>query len=129
MAFEVVVRQRPEGLPLHLVKSEMSGNTLQLKLIKDAPNVMTINGASLNLAQKRALRGMGTAWELTDLESKSNGHIVVTIRREGHLRKVGIATDGSGRFVDGQGDRVQVAMADPLTDQTWGVDRPVYTGE
>lgn len=127
MAFEVIVRQRPEGMKSHLAKAEMSNDTLQLKLVKDIQNVMSINGASVNLAQKRTLRGIGTAFEVTDVRPGTGGEVEVTIRREGHLRRVLLATDGKGRFVDGQGDRVQVAMADPLGAHTWGLDRPEYT--
>ncbi len=124
MAFQVVIRQRPEGMEAHLVKAEMSGDSLQLKLIKALPDIMTVNGVPLNIAQKRALRGMGTAWELTDLQRApeiATGAVLVEIRREGHVRKVRIETDGKGRFVDGQGDRVQVAMADPLVKTGWGL--------
>ena len=118
MAFKVIVRQRPEGMEAHLATAEMSNDTLQLKLTKDIQNIMSINGAPLNLAQKRTLRGIGTAYEVTDLRGRPQGEVMVTIRREGHLRKVILGTDGRGRFVDGQGDRVAVAMADPLT---WGL--------
>ena len=122
MSFNVVIRQRPEGQMLNLVKVEMSSDTLQLKLTTNLPDIMSVNGAPLNVAQKRALRGLGTAWQITDLRGTSDGEVTVTIRREGHMRTIRMGTDGKGRFVDGHGDRVQVAKADPLDRSGWSID-------
>jgi hypothetical protein len=118
MAFEVTIRQRPEGQLPQLVKSEMSNDTLQLKLIKDIEDVMAINGHALNLAQKQALRGIGTAWEIINAEGQGV-NMLVTIRREGHMRKVLINVAGRGRFVDGHGAGVEVPKADPLSSPAW----------
>jgi hypothetical protein len=119
MSFQVVIRQRPEGAALELVKVEYDNDRLQLKLIKALPDVMSINGAALSVAQKRALRAIGTAWQMTDLQPTSDGAVRVSIRREGHIRTLLIGLDGKGGFVDGHGDRVQVAKADPLALSGW----------
>lgn len=121
MAFNVIIRQRPAGMPAMLTQVEMSMDTLQLKLVKDIQNVMTINGASVNLAQKTTLRKLGEHYEVTNVETADHGRaLLVTGRREGFMREWIIDAGGGLTYADGQGDAVSVPRMDPLTSPAWG---------
>ena len=121
MSFQVVIRQRPPGMAVMLTKVEMSTDGLQLKLIKDIQDVMSINGQAVNTAQKETIRKLGTRWEVTDIEADEQpGSVRVTARREGFVRGWTVDSAGRGAFADGNGHSVPVRRADPLTESTWG---------
>ena len=120
MSFNVIIRQRPAGMPAMLTQVEMSMDTLQLKLVKDIQNVMTINGASVNLAQKTTLRRLGEHYEVTNIDGLGDGRVSVTARREGFMRKWIMDAGGGLTYADGQGDAVSVPRMDPLTSPAWG---------
>jgi hypothetical protein len=120
MSFQVIVLQTPFGHSAMLTRTELSTDTLQLKLIKDIHNVVSINGHKLTLAQKETLRTLGTRWEVTDLEGQESGSVLVTARREGFMRTWTVDPMGVGRFADGHGAVMPMSLQDPLNSSPWG---------
>lgn len=115
MSFNVVLRQRPEGQAAQLVTvPEMSSDSLQLKLIKDMENVMSINGAFVTKAQKEQLRKAGRHWQIIDVQPEDQS-LLVTARRDGFIRTWSLDPAGQGRFVDGHNQKMAIPLADPLT--------------
>lgn len=122
MSFMVVLRQHPVGMNTMLTTVEMSMDTLQLKLIKDMDNIISVNDVRLTRPQKEALHTIGTRWDVTDVRPGNMGTALVTARREGYLRVWLVALDGSAHFVDGMDERVQTTRQDPLNSSPWGSD-------
>jgi hypothetical protein len=98
----------------------MSTDSLQLKLIKDIHNILSINGQKLTLLQKEAVRSLGQWYEVTDIKGNGGSSVLVTLRREGFMRTLRIDQMGKGGFVDGEGPAVNVRRQDPLNSQPWG---------
>lgn len=129
MSFDVVIYQTIDrtGIPGRrsdsssmLIRTELSTDGLQLKLTKDIHNVVSINGQRLTIAQKEAIRAIGAHYEVTDLEDNGGDSVLITLRREGHMRVMRIAQSGIRHFADGHGDRVAVSAQDPLNSAPWG---------
>ena len=122
MSFQVLIEQRPEGRSAMLTTTEMSMDSLQLKLIKDIHSIISVNGQRLTIAQKEAIRQLGTRYEVTDLRNNGGASVLVTLRREGHMRTMSVGQSGIAHFADGHGYRVRVNAQDPLNSAPWGAD-------
>ena len=103
MSFTVGILQRGlEGNPRdpRVVTVELSGDQLQVKLVKNMKNIISINGGSVTMPQKVALAAIGQHRPVSVIEH-DNDRLLVTARFAGRLRTVGIDRDGNGVLLAG----------------------------
>ena len=93
MSFLVSIVQVPVDQKPRLLETEMSTDSLQLKLVQEIENVVKVNGQRITLAQKLTLRRVGWGRAIVDITWEAHD-LLITGRMEGRMQTMAIDQDG-----------------------------------